>query len=55
MNQTAAAIDTASPRRQAGERNARRILATPDSYPAEMVADALVTLGMSGGGCSGKA
>jgi hypothetical protein len=41
-----------SPRRAAGERNARRILANPDAFPPEMVDDARVTLGE---GCSGKA
>jgi hypothetical protein len=33
------------PRRQAGERNARRILENPDAFPPEMVDDARVTLG----------
>ena len=55
MNQTAAAAIVracahASPRRQSGERNARRILASPDAYPAEMVDDARTTLGVSGEG-----
>jgi len=55
MNQTAAAAlsracDTARLQREAAHRNARRILANPDSYPADMVDDARVTLGMSGEG-----
>ena len=55
MNQTAAAAIVracahASPRRQSGERNARRILASPDAFPADMVVEARVTLGMSGEG-----